>query len=73
MTESSWVDVADMKPLHRKAAIVTCPKLHVEVCVGNAVYLTNHTDEPLTLKDGEVVARCCMRRPLFGSENKGQK
>ena len=56
VTESSWVDVADMKPLHRKAAIVTCPKLHVEVCVGNAVYLTNHTDEPLTLKDGTTIA-----------------
>ena len=50
------MDVADMKPLHRKAAIVTCPKLHVEVCVGNAVYLTNHTDEPLTLKDGTTIA-----------------
>ena len=41
--------IADLKALHHKANLVSCPKLNIEVCVGQAVVISN-------VKDGTLLA-----------------
>ena len=53
--ESALKDVADLKPLHHKAHIVSSPKLNIEVCVGQAVYIANHTNEVHVVKEGAMI------------------
>ena len=56
LEESNFKSVADLKPLHHKTHIVSSPKLTVEVCVGQSVYITNRTEEAHIVKSGVQIA-----------------
>ena len=56
LEDSNFLDVGDLKALHHKANLVSCPKLTIEVCVGQAVFISNHTNETHIVKDGTVLA-----------------
>ena len=56
LEESAFTDVGLLQALHWKATIAASPKLSIEVCVGQSVYISNHSAEPHIIKDGTVLA-----------------